>query len=64
MILEGGRTEIVNNVLSIPGSDLKLLSLSALAARGAEVHCKDEQCPISFGGQALPVESARESFMC
>ena len=46
LILESGRTAIVNNVLFIPGLDHKLLSVSALAAREAEVHCEDEMCSI------------------
>ena len=38
LLLESGRTAIVNNVLFIPGFDRKILFVSALAARKLEVH--------------------------
>ena len=53
LILESGRTEIVSNMLFIPGLDLKLLSVSALKARGAEVYFEDQRCSISFEGQEV-----------
>ena len=47
-ILERGRTAIINNVIYITGIDRKLRSVSALAARKADVHFKDEMCSILF----------------
>ncbi|TYZ68241.1 hypothetical protein PybrP1_005932 [[Pythium] brassicae (nom. inval.)] len=49
----GGKTVLVTGVLYVPELDCKLLSVSALTAKGAQVEFQQDSCVIKRNGEVI-----------